>query len=326
MDTGHALPLSRRGFLLSTGALGAAACLAPRALLGGARAGRGPRRGQDGPVQQIRRAAATDPIRVQRLRGGVSVLTGSGGNVVVLPGDDGVLLVDSGIVGAKVAAAVATLSSAPVTHVVNTHWHFDHTEANDWLHARGARITAHENTRRRLAAETRVEDWDFTFPASPAGALPTTLVTEDRTLRLNGPAIALRRHAPAHTDTDLSVHLTDADVLHVADTWWNGLYPFIDYSTGGTVDGTLRATEDHLARVSATTLVVPGHGAVGGRADLVRYRDMLVAVRDRVAALKRQGRSVADVVAAKPTAAYDAAWTGGPIGPEFFTRLVYKGV
>ena len=324
MDTDTVSTTSRRGFLRSVAAAGAAAWLVPPGLFGDGLALS--RRGRRGPVQDIRRAAAADPIAVQRLRGNVSILSGSGGNVAALVGRDGVLLVDSGIVGPKVAAAVATLSGAPITHVVNTHWHFDHTDANAWLHARGAAIIAHATTRRRLSADTRVEDWDFTFPKSPAGAIATTEIAAAQTLQLNGSAIALEPYAPAHTDTDLSVHLVDADVLHVADTWWNGLYPFIDYSTGGSIDGTIRATERNLARVSATTLIVPGHGAVGNRADLTRYRDMLVATRDRVAALKAQGRTVAEAVAARPTASFDAVWGRAIIPPEFFTRLVYKGV
>jgi glyoxylase-like metal-dependent hydrolase (beta-lactamase superfamily II) len=326
MDHIDSHAVSRRRFLLGAGALGTTAWLAPRALFGDA-VRSGPSAGRaDGPVQQLRRAAATDPIRIQRLRGNVSVLSGSGGNIAALTSDDGVVLVDAGIVGPKVAAAVATITRAPVTHVINTHWHFDHTDANAWLHARGAAIVAHQNTRRHLAADTRVEGWGFTFPASPDGALPATLIADERTIRLHGSEVKLTPYAPAHTDSDLSVHIVDANVLHVADTWWNGVYPFIDYSTGGSVDGTIRAVEAGLARGSADTIFIPGHGAVGGRADVARFRDMMLTVRDRVATLKARGRSVAEVVAAKPTAAYDAGWTGGPIGPDFFTRLVYQGV
>ena len=326
MDATTTPSLSRRGFLFSAGAMGAAAWLVPGRLAGHVAALRHPVRIEDGPVQQIRLAAARDPVRVQHLRGNVSLLSGSGGNVAALTSAAGIVLIESGIVGPKVAAALATISRAPVTHLINTHWHFDHTEANAWLHARGAAIIAHANTRKHLAVDTRVEDWDFTFPASPAGALPTTTITAERTLRLNGAAIALEPYAPAHTDSDLSVHLTEADVLHVGDTWWNGVYPFVDYSTGGSIDGTIRAADEGLARASASTIIVPGHGAVGKRADVARYRDTLVTIRDRVAALKAQGRTVAEVVAAKPAAAFDAALSGGPIGPAFFTRLVYKGV
>jgi glyoxylase-like metal-dependent hydrolase (beta-lactamase superfamily II) len=327
MPTDFDVSTSRRRFLATAGTLSAAALLAPSTLFGGDRRRRWPELLQHGPVQSIRHAASVDPVDVHRLRGGVSVLTGSGGNVAACVGSDGVLLVDAGIVGAKVAAAVATLTRAPIRHVINTHWHFDHTDANAWLHERGASILAHERTHRHLSVDTRVEDWDFTFPRSPAGALPTTLLSSDRTLRIDGVTVAIRRHAPAHTDTDLSVHFVDADVLHVGDTWWNGLFPIIDYSTGGSIDGTIQATEDHLARTSAGTVIIPGHGAVGSRADLRRYRDMLSAVRERVAALKGRRFTMAEAVAARPTAAFDAEWTGaGPIGPDFFTRLVYKGV
>jgi len=318
-------PVSRRTFLASAGALGAAGWLMPRELFG-APALRTFLSGGDGPVQQLRRAAAKDPVRVQRLRGNMSLLTGSGGNIAALSGPDGVLLVDSGIVGAKVAAAVATVTRAPIRHVVNTHWHFDHTDANAWLHERGAGITAHANTRRRLSADTRVDDWDFTFPQSPAGALPATTVSGERTIEVDGSRIVLRPFAPAHTDSDISVHLVDADVLHLGDVYWNGVYPFIDYSTGGSIGGTIRAAEESLALASARTLIVPGHGPAGDRTALARYRDTLATIRDRVAALKRRGQTVVEVVAAKPTARFDAAMSGGPLGPDFFTRLLYKGV
>jgi glyoxylase-like metal-dependent hydrolase (beta-lactamase superfamily II) len=152
------------------------------------------------------------------------------------------------------------------------------------------------------------------------------VIRTERSLEVNGSRILLRYYGPAHTDSDVSVHFTDVDVLHVDDTWWNGLYPFIDYSTGGSIDGMIRATEQNLAAASATTVIVPGHGAVGDKAQLTRYRDMLVSIRDRVAALKGQGRTLAGVLAAKPSAPFDDEWGRAIIAPDFFTRLVYKGV
>jgi glyoxylase-like metal-dependent hydrolase (beta-lactamase superfamily II) len=326
MNSHEASPMSRRRFLVAAGAIGAGTWLAPRHLFGDDRLPGGFVHFDDGPVQLIRRAANTDPVQIQQLRGNLSVLSGSGGNVAFLPGEDGGLLIDSGIVGPKVAAAAATVSRVPIRHVINTHWHFDHTDANAWHHAHGAAIMGHENTRRRLSADTRVEDWDFTFPRSPAGAIPSTVFSDRRDVRLNGSQIQLKRYAPAHTDGDISVHFTDADVLHVADTWWNGMYPFIDYSTNGSIDGMIRATSANLATATPNTLIVPGHGAVGDRVALSRWQDMLVSTRDRVAALKKQGRSVTETVAAKPTAAFDATYGQQIIGPDFFTRLVYKGV
>jgi glyoxylase-like metal-dependent hydrolase (beta-lactamase superfamily II) len=279
-----------------------------------------------GPVEKIRQAAATEPMTVQRLRGGINVVVGSGGNVAVLPGPDGVLLVDSGIVGRRVAESVAGISEAPVQHVINTHWHFDHTDANAWWHSHGAVITAHENTRKHMATTTRVEDWDFTFPPAPQGALPTSLFSGEQSLQVNRMKIEMKHYEPAHTDSDISVYFPEVDVLHVGDTLWNGVYPFVDYSSGGSIDGTIRAAEDNLARVSADTIVVPGHGPVGSKAELSEYRDMLVAVRERVAALKKEGRPLADVIAARPTATFDAVWNWPIIDSGFFTRLVYQGV
>ncbi|MBD0320249.1 MAG: hypothetical protein ICV87_07945 [Gemmatimonadetes bacterium] len=121
-------------------------------------------------------------------------------------------------------------------------------------------------------------------------------------------------------------HFAGPDVISTGDTWWNGIYPFIDYSTGGSINGTIAALDRTLARASAGTLIVPGHGAPGSRAELARDRHMLVAIRDRVAALKRRGMTMAEAVAAKPTASFDARVNRAVINPDFMTRLVYKGV
>jgi glyoxylase-like metal-dependent hydrolase (beta-lactamase superfamily II) len=318
-------PLSRRGFLASAGAFGASAWLAPRHLL--AAHDLAPtelRSARNGIVEEIRKAAATQPIAVQQLRGSLVVLMGNGGNVVALPGDDGVLLIDAGIVGSKVAAAVASVTRTPIRQLINTHWHFDHTDANEWHHSHGAAIIAQEKTRARMATTTRVADWDFTFPPSPAGALPETVFADEREVKINGSLVKLKHYAPAHTDSDISAHFTDADVLHVGDTWWNGIYPFIDNSTGGSIDGMIRATEQNLAKVADKTIIVPGHGPVGDRASLTKWRDMMVTVRDRVAALKKKGQPLSAVLAEKPTASFDAAYGGGLIGPDLFTRIVYE--
>ena len=132
---------------------------------------------------------------------------------------------------------------------------------------------------------------------------------------------------PAHTDSDISVTIPEADILHCADTYWNGIYPFIDYSTGGNIDGMIKATDANVAAVTDKTIVIPGHGnPVSNKAELAAYRDMLVAIRDNVAKLKQEGRSLDETIAAKPTAAFDAKWGQFVITPALFTRLVYKGV
>jgi glyoxylase-like metal-dependent hydrolase (beta-lactamase superfamily II) len=320
MITNHSAVMSRRHFLrYSAGVAAAAAWLGPHRLLA--------QHEGDEIVNLMRAAAATAAIDVQKLRGNVSVLMGSGGNIAVLPGSDGKLLVEAGIPGsrARITQALAAISPDPIRHLINTHWHFDHTDGNEWVHAEGATILAHENTLKHLSTATRVEDWGYTFPPAPAGALPTDVFTTDRTLRLNGTTLMLTHYEPGHTDSDISVHFPDFDVIHVGDTWWNGVYPFIDYSTGGSIDGTIRAVETNLAKVGADTVIIPGHGPVGNRSQLVECRDMLSTIRDKVAALKKEGKTMDEVVAAKPTAAFDNKW-GSVIVPNLFTRSVYKGV
>ena len=226
----------------------------------------------------------------------------------------------------KIADALSSLSPDPIKHLVNTHWHYDHTDGNEWMHSAGATITANENTRKHLSTSTRVDDWNFTFPPSPLGAIPTDVFKTEKTLHLNGTTIALKHYGPSHTDGDISAYFIEADVLHTGDTWWNGHYPFIDYSTGGSIDGMIKAAEANLTMVTDKTVVVPGHGPVGGKTEMIEYRNVLATIRERVAALKGEGKSLNEIVAAKPTAAYDAKWGRGFVNGEFFTKLVYKGV
>jgi glyoxylase-like metal-dependent hydrolase (beta-lactamase superfamily II) len=317
MSTRIAGEVSRRQFLISSGVAVAASYLIPPLLFS-----------QEGLVGMALKASATAKITVQTLRRNVSVLLGPGGNIAVLTGPDGKLVIDAEIVTARpnVAAALASINADPIKQLINTHWHFDHTGGNAWLHQAGASILAHENTRKRLSVDTRVEGWVYTFPAAPAGALPTTVFQDEHTVRANGSTLALKYYGPAHTDSDISVYFSEADVLHTGDTFWNRNYPFIDYSTGGSIDGQIRAAEANLAKVSATTIVIPGHGAVAGKADLTLFRDVLAGARDKVAKFKKQGRTLEEVIAAKPTARYDAEWGQSFQSPKSFLGWVYEGV
>jgi glyoxylase-like metal-dependent hydrolase (beta-lactamase superfamily II) len=312
--------VSRRRFLATTSLAASAMWVNPRGLF--AQSAVPPL------VVEARAAAAKAEIRTQSLRGNVSALLGSGGNIAVLPGKDGKVLIDAGFASSqpKMEVALAAISGDPMTHLINTHWHFDHTDGNEWMHAAGATILAHANTKKRLSTTQTIAAFNATFPPSPAGAIPTETLTEKKVLTLNGTTLVLEYYGPAHTDTDISIHFPDADVMHVGDTWFNGFYPFIDTSTGGSINGMIRATEKNLAAVGAKTIVIPGHGPVGDRAQLTEYHEMLVFARDQVAALKKQGKTLAEVVAAKPTAKYDEKWGGSAKGAASFIGYVYEGV
>jgi glyoxylase-like metal-dependent hydrolase (beta-lactamase superfamily II) len=323
MGTANKQLLSRRGFCLCCvgGAAYAAGAgwLTPREAFAEAR----------GIVSLIKDSAATSPIVTHRLRNNISVLEGSGGNIAVLTGPDGKVLIDAGIGVSQpqITRALDALGPDPITHLVNTHWHFDHADGNAWLHAAGAKIIAQENTRKYLSEVQRVEDWDYNFLPLAAGGIPSEVFAGEHSLKLNGTSIGLKYYGPAHTDSDISVTFAEANVVHVGDTFWNGIYPFIDYSTGGSIDGSIAACEASLAATNDDTINIPGHGKpVSNKAELKEFRDMLVAIRDNVATLKKQGRSRDETVAAKPTAAFDAKFGQFVIDPGFFTRLVYEGV
>lgn len=311
--------ISRREFVATAGMGAAHACFSSRFTFA---------QSNKGIVPTMIDAAAKATIQTYPLRRNISVLEGSGGNIAVLSGGDGKLLIDAGFTVSKprLVEALDKISADPISRLVNTHWHTDHTDGNGWAHDAGAAITAHTNTKKHLSTSTRVEGWQWTFPPAPAGALPTTVFTDEHRMHHNGTNLALRYYGPAHTDSDIWVVFEEADVVHVGDTWWNGIYPFIDYSTGGSIDGAIQAAKRNVGLVTDKTIVIPGHGPVGNKAGLVEFHEMLVDIRNKVAVLKKQGKSLDETIAAKPTAAYDAKFGQFLITPSFFTKLVYSGV
>jgi glyoxylase-like metal-dependent hydrolase (beta-lactamase superfamily II) len=285
-------------------------------------------------VDTIRDAAAKTPLQLHKLRGNVTIIEGSGGNIAVLTGSDGKLFIDAGISATRlrILQAADSLSHDPIRYLINTHWHFDHTDGNQWLNEQGAVIIGHENTHKHLLTAQRVEDWEYNFPSPALAAVPTEVFAAEKTMKVNRATLNLKHYGPAHTDSDISVTFAEADILHCGDTYWNGFYPFIDYSTGGNINGMITATEANIAAVGSKTIVIPGHNMpdraspVSNKAELIVYRDMLVAIRDNIARLKREGHSLKEVIAAKPTAAFDAKWGQFLISPDLFAQLVYEGV
>jgi cyclase len=275
-------------------------------------------------VNARRQAMAAIAIQQTPLGDKIALLAGPGGNVVVLYGPDGKVLADAFVVPAwpKLKAALDALDPAPLKMLIDTHWHFDHADNNENAHAAGAVIVAHDNTKTRLAQTHDVLGMHFD-PAPPA-ALPTQTFKDTHTLHINGQEIHLEHTVAAHTDTDIFIHYAKANVLHMGDVFFNRLYPFLDVSTGGNINGVITACDRALKLVDAQTKVVPGHGPLGDKAALTSYRDMLATTRDAVQKLKTAGKSLAEVQAAKPTAAFDAAWGQGMMTPEAYVAQVYN--
>lgn len=271
---------------------------------------------------------ADSDLVVEPLRGNITVIMGSGGNITVFSGNEGKFLVDAGISKSqeKLKTALDQISPAPLKYVVNTHWHWDHTDGNAWMHAAGAVIVAHKNTLKHLTETTHVNAWNWTFDPVPVGARPTLLVNKGKTFSFSGTTIEVKNFDGGHTDGDVWVYFKDADVLALGDTFWNGIYPYIDNEDGGSIDGAIKWANKAVAYTTDHTIVIPGHGAVGNRAQLIEFRDMLVTVRSNVAALKQQGKSLDEIVASKPTAAFDAKWGNFVFNGDQFTRMVYAGL
>jgi glyoxylase-like metal-dependent hydrolase (beta-lactamase superfamily II) len=271
---------------------------------------------------------ADSDLTIEPLRGNITVVMGSGGNITVLSGKDGKFLVDAGISKsrAKLEAVLVSIGSTPLKYVVNTHWHWDHTDGDGWMHAAGATIISHRNTLKHLSETTHVNAWNWTFDPVPVEARPTVLINRKKTFTFAETKIDVENFGDGHTDGDLWVYFKKADVIALGDTFWNGIYPYIDNEDGGNIDGAIRWANEAVARTTDHTIVIPGHGPVGTRAQLIEFRDMLVTVRNNVAALKQQGKSLDEIVAAKPTAAFDAKWGNFVFNGDQFTKMVYAGL
>jgi cyclase len=256
------------------------------------------------------------------------VLAGAGGNIALLTGDDGTLLIDDGYkeLTEKTSAAVEAVSKTPIRLVVNTHWHSDHVGGNGEMAGMGAVVIAHESVRGRMSEDRHLAVVDRDVPASPPAALPKITFPDASTLYWNGEEVNLLHVPPAHTDGDSLVYFRKANVLHAGDTYFNGMYPFIDVNAGGSLDGMVKAADLALTLVNDQTKIIPGHGPLSDAAELKRYRNMLATVRDRVRALIKEGKSREEVIAAKPTGEFDGKWGGSWLPPDKWVGLVYDGM
>jgi cyclase len=267
-------------------------------------------------------------IRTEKLAPTVYMLTGAGGNIGLSAGDDAVFLVDDQFapLTPRIEAAIASITPKPVRFVLNTHWHFDHTGGNENLGRAGALIVAHENVRKRMSVENFIEFLGMKTKPDPKAALPVVTFTRDVTFHINGDEVYVMHVPNAHTDGDALVHFRKSDVIHMGDVFFNKLYPFIDTSSGGRVEGVIAGVERALQMAGPSTRIIPGHGPLASRAELQAYRDMLATISGRIREQVRAGRSLDEVQQARPTAEFDDAWGKGFLTPARFTEMLYKNL
>lgn len=265
-------------------------------------------------------------IKVEQLAPGIAVLFGAGGNIGVSYGSDGTVLIDDQFapLTPKIQAAVAGLGATPVKFLINTHWHGDHSGGNENFGKAGAMIMAHDNVRVRMASPQA--RGGRTTPASPAIALPVLTYHDGIKLHLNGDEVRTIHMHDAHTDGDSVVMWKNANVVHMGDLYFNKVtLPFIDLNSGGNVKGVLAAAEKVIAMTNAQTKIIPGHGPMATRADLIAYRDMIKTVMGSVQVGIKAKKSLAEIQAMKPA----AKWDTNPeafIKGDAFVEAVYKSL
>ena len=270
---------------------------------------------------------APSAISIKKLRPDISLLSGDGGNVAVFDEGDGLLLIDCGLPTRvdDFRAALLQISPKPVRILFNTHFHFDHTGANEALGAARAKIIAQQNVRRRLSEHIVSEAMGRTFePLKPEG-LPVQTFDREGKLSFGKQKLEYTHFPLAHTDGDSYLFLPDSNILHTGDLFWNGLYPVIDYSALGWIGGMIAASDKLLKLGDAQTIIIPGHGPLGSKDDLKAARDMLATVQERLAPMAKQGRTLEEVQASAPTKDLDPDWSSGR-KPDNFVRQAYNSI
>jgi glyoxylase-like metal-dependent hydrolase (beta-lactamase superfamily II) len=267
-------------------------------------------------------------VKATKLNDTTYMLTGAGGNLGLSVGEDAVFLIDDQYAPLtdRIKAAIAQITPMPVKFVLNTHWHGDHTGGNENLGKAGVLIVAHDNVRKRMGSEQFIELLKMNVKPSPKAALPVVTFGGSMSFHVNGEELRALHMPRAHTDGDAIVHFTRSDVIHMGDIYFNGLYPFIDTSSGGTVEGVLAACDQAIALAGEQTKIIPGHGPLSNKAELKAYRDMIATIYGRVTEQVAAGKKAEEIFAAGVTRDFDDKWGKGFIKPATMVQMLAGAV
>ena len=262
-------------------------------------------------------------IKTTKLTESIYMLEGSGGNIGVLAGNDGIIIIDDQFapLTEKIKAALSKINSKPVRFVVNTHFHGDHAGGNENFGSQGAIILAHDNVRKRLSADYLFEALKQTQKAAPYEALPKVTFADSVTFHMNGETVHVFYAKNAHTDGDVIIHFKRSNIFHCGDVFVRYGFPFIDQGAGGSIDGMIKAIEHLITVTNDQSRLIPGHGAMSTKKDLVDYKNMLVTVRTRIADGIKQGKTLQQIADTDPLKGYVAVFD-----KYFFVESIYNSL
>ena len=266
-------------------------------------------------------------IKTIKVKDNIYMLQGAGGNIGVFVGEDGVFMIDDKFdnLTADILEAIKEITNEPVAYLVNTHWHGDHTGGNENMEKEGAIIISHENVRKRMSVDNIVRG--KLKKAAPKGALPILTFTKDMFFHLNGEDILVSHVHNAHTDGDAHIYFTNANVIHMGDTYFQGKFPYIDVDSGGSIDGYIEAVEKAIRIADDETIIIPGHFNLSNKKELLVFKEMLVTLRNRVAAKIEEGKTLKEVKNdVSITKEYEKEYSFSFINAEKIRTIIYNSL